>query len=98
MSYLVKPLIAELGSIKEQLYKFPLEWIERTNGSRSLERMSSRETGALRERSGGAAAKSANKTRTETNQEASDVVDSVSESQAGGKKRRRRPAEGKAAA
>ncbi len=39
----------------------------------------------------GAAAKSAKKTRKETNQEASDVEGAVLESQAGKKKRRRRP-------
>ena len=99
---LVKPIVAELGSIKEQLQQIP----PRTDRAPADQRISlSRKDVGQGNRSapraadvGGAAAKSAKKTRKETNQEASDVEDAVSESQAGKKKRRRRPAGRKAAA
>ena len=96
---MMQPLVAEIGSIKKQLQQNPprtdrvdqrisksrkdVEW-----GNRSAPRAAD---------TGGAAAKSANKSRSETNQDTSDVEQKASEAQTGKKKRRRRPSEAMAA-
>jgi hypothetical protein len=97
---MMQPLVAELDSIKEQLQRKPPRTdrvdqrilksrkdVER--GNRSAPRAAD---------TGGAAAKSANKSRTETNQDTSDVEQEASEAQTGKRKRRRRRAEAMATA
>ena len=99
MQDMMKPLIAEISSIKEQLQKTP----SRTD--RADQRIEARKDVERGNRSapraadaGGAATKSANKSRIETNQDASDVEQEASSAQTGKRKRRRRPAEVKAMA
>jgi hypothetical protein len=97
---IVQPLVAELGSIKEQLQQTPPQT------DRAGQRIATRKDVERGNRSapraadaGGAATKSANKSRTKTNQDAaSDVEREATSAQAGKKKRRRRHAWRKAAA
>ena len=94
MQDMMKPLIAELGSIKEQLQKNS----DPPRTDRTDQLIASRKEVERGNRSapraadaGGAATKSANRSRTETNQDASDVEQEASSAQPGKRKRRRRP-------
>jgi hypothetical protein len=101
MQDMMKPLIAELGSIKEQLQKNS----DPPRTDRTDQLIASRKDVERGNRSapraadaGGAATKSARKSRTETSLDASDVEQEASSAQTGKRKRRRCPAEAKATA
>ena len=101
---MMQPLVAEIGSIKEQLKQKPPRTdrtCDRADGfAQSRKDVERGNRSAPRAADiGGAIAKSAKKSRTKTNQDASDIdQEAGSEAQTGTKKRRRRPAEAKVAA
>ena len=93
---IMQPLVAEIGSIKEQLQQNPPRTDradQRITQSRKDVERGNRSAPRAADACG-AATKSAKKSRTKTNQDASDVEQ---EAQTGKRKRRRRPAEAKAA-